>query len=172
MNKGIQVRRLGSSLTTTVGKTQWSFLHPPPLPLTGRDYSNNNSLVAKAHLEEWSFLFTGDIQQRPQRLLLEEPAALKANVLKSPHHGGSDDLNIDFIRTVNPRFCIICESAQPDTMSSFDESVTAMRAIGITSFATGRHGAIALNIMPDRIVVFTGSRMQKRAVYFRRSTAE
>ena len=47
---------------------------------------NNNAIMAKLHYQEFSMLFTGDIEKKAEELLLEEKVNLKANVLKTPHH--------------------------------------------------------------------------------------
>lgn len=47
---------------------------------------NNNAIVAKLHYCEFSMLFTGDIEQKAEELLVKEKANLKANILKIAHH--------------------------------------------------------------------------------------
>lgn len=47
---------------------------------------NNNAIVAKLYYHNFSMLFTGDIEQKAEELLLEEKTHLKADVLKVAHH--------------------------------------------------------------------------------------
>ncbi len=47
---------------------------------------NNNAMIAKLHYHKFSMLFTGDIEQKAEELLLKEETNLKANILKTAHH--------------------------------------------------------------------------------------
>ncbi len=47
---------------------------------------NNNSIVTKLHYNQFSMLFTGDIEEPAEKLLLEKKPNLKATVLKVAHH--------------------------------------------------------------------------------------
>ena len=47
---------------------------------------NNNSIVCKIEYKSFSVLFTGDIEQEAEKLILNKKINLKADVLKVAHH--------------------------------------------------------------------------------------
>lgn len=47
---------------------------------------NNNAIVAKLYYRKFSMLFTGDIEQKAEEMLLDERTNLMANILKTAHH--------------------------------------------------------------------------------------
>ena len=67
---------------------------------------NNASLVIRFNLGADTILFTGDIENDMQHSLLPWGKALRAEVLKIPHHGAGG-LDSDFVRTVDPKTGII-----------------------------------------------------------------
>lgn len=47
---------------------------------------NNNSIVCKLQFKDFSMLFTGDIEESAEKLMLSENINIKADVLKVAHH--------------------------------------------------------------------------------------
>ena len=47
---------------------------------------NNNSIVTQFYYNQFSMLFTGDIEEPTEKLLLEKKINLKADILKVAHH--------------------------------------------------------------------------------------
>ena len=66
---------------------------------------NNNSIVCKLTYKEKSFLFTGDIEQNVEDILILRND-LVSTVLKSPHHGSSTSNTLKFLKKVNPDFAV------------------------------------------------------------------
>ena len=70
---------------------------------------NNNSIVAKLNYNDFSMLFTGDIEEIAEEKILKEidSKVLKSDVLKVAHHGSKSSSTQDFIKTVNPKIALI-----------------------------------------------------------------
>lgn len=62
-----------------------SILHPQK-ELMVNNVMNNNSIVCKIEYQSFSCLFTGDIEQEAEELILNKNINLKADVLKVAHH--------------------------------------------------------------------------------------
>lgn len=69
---------------------------------------NDNSGVFKIVYDETSFLFTGDISHKAEKILIKiYDNFLKSNVLKLAHHGSKGSSCEQFIKTVSPQFALI-----------------------------------------------------------------
>ncbi len=74
----------------------------------GGDIINNSSIVMRVQIDEWRFLFTGDIIGRTdddelidiEADLVASDFDLNAQVLKAPHHGSQSSGHPDFIDRV------------------------------------------------------------------------
>ena len=78
--------------------------------LTGtRSDPNNNSLVLVATTGGFRVLLTGDAETEEQLSLLaaDDPAALRADVLKVAHHGSRTSSTEPFLDMVHPAFALI-----------------------------------------------------------------
>jgi competence protein ComEC len=67
---------------------------------------NNASLLMRFSLGSNAIIFTGDIEGDMQHALLPWGRALRAEVLKIPHHGAAG-LDSDFVGTIGPKTAII-----------------------------------------------------------------
>lgn len=68
---------------------------------------NDTSLVIKAHTNRYQFLFTGDINQKIEQLLVDKQIDLHADILKIAHHGSKHSSAYTFLKTVSPTYAII-----------------------------------------------------------------
>ena len=65
---------------------------------------NNNSIVAKLVYNNFSILFTGDIEESEKELLNYN---LKSSILKISHHGSKTSTSQEFLNKVNPKIALI-----------------------------------------------------------------
>jgi len=73
-----------------------------------RDDPNNNSLVLKITYGKVSFLFTGDIEEPAEtELATKFRGALRAQILKCPHHGSKTSSTDNFLDAVRPEIVVI-----------------------------------------------------------------
>lgn len=79
--------------------------------LTDRDI-NDDSLVLKLSYGEVDILFTGDIERRAEKRLVDSGMDLEAEILKVPHHGSKTSSSPEFLSLVRPQFGIFSLSAR------------------------------------------------------------
>ena len=71
---------------------------------------NNNSIVAKLVYNNFSMLFTGDIEEIAEKQILEEYKnnnILKSNILKVAHHGSKSSSIQQILQEIKPKIAII-----------------------------------------------------------------
>lgn len=110
---GIRVEefREGSKFAMGDGAVTLEFWHntDPSLDM------NNQSALTMVRYGERTILFTADCERNGQANLMQRvpAAALKADLLKYPHHGKSP-LDDDFLRAVRPEAAIVTNKTVPD----------------------------------------------------------
>lgn len=88
----------------------FSILWPDSKNKITENVLNNNSLVCKLLYKDFSMMFTGDIEEEAEKVLLaryKDISLLKATVLKIPHHGSKSSSIEEFINEVKPKIAII-----------------------------------------------------------------
>lgn len=69
---------------------------------------NNNSIVAKLNYKKISILFTGDIEEVAEKQIIKKyETELKANILKTAHHGSKSSTIQEFVDLVKPQIALI-----------------------------------------------------------------
>ena len=70
---------------------------------------NNNSIIAKLNYNNFSMLFTGDIEEKAENVILEkyDSKVLKSCIIKIAHHGSKGSSSIEFLEAVMPKLALI-----------------------------------------------------------------
>ena len=80
-------------------------------PINPLEYNdlNNNSIVAKLKYNNFSVLFTGDIENSEQNIInkYNNTNKLKSNILKISHHGSKTSSSEEFLKKVSPQIALI-----------------------------------------------------------------
>ena len=71
------------------------------------DNDNDNSVVYYLDINDYSFLFTGDISKNVERLIVNRYAIDKVNYLKVSHHGSATGTSSYFVGKILPDYAII-----------------------------------------------------------------
>ena len=82
----------------------------PTKDLITQNSLNNNSLVFKLYYNEFSILFTGDIEEIAEDSLIEiyeKGEFLKSTILKVAHHGSKSSSTLKFLDLVKPKIALI-----------------------------------------------------------------
>lgn len=83
----------------------------PDNTLIKENILNNNSIVMKMYYNDFSILFTGDIEEIAEKKILEtykgEKIKLKADILKVAHHGSKTSTIKEFLEIVKPKIALI-----------------------------------------------------------------
>lgn len=84
-NKNINLIYVGVGNVLNIDKVKLTILHPQKDLIT-ENTMNNNSIVCKLQYNSFSILFTGDIEEIAEKLILSKNINLKADIIKIAHH--------------------------------------------------------------------------------------
>ncbi|MGV9817728.1 ComEC/Rec2 family competence protein [Nocardia xishanensis] len=118
------------------------------------DEPNDRSLVIAAATPAGRILLTGDIESAAQSRLLREPATLRADILKVPHHG-SRTTTSEFLAAVRPRLAIISSGADNTFGHPHPKILTELHGLGTTIARTDQHGDVLIAGGPSDLRVLT-----------------
>jgi len=137
---GVVKRTVNSSTgTAKAGNAEIEFLNSSG----GADLdTNDNSLVMKVSFGERSFLFTGDIGEKAEKLLAGKD--VRADVLKAPHHGSKYSSTADFLSAVRPSTVVISAGRLNSFGFPHREALERYRDAGAEVLRTDTMGAVII----------------------------
>ena len=115
--------------------------------------ANNNSLVVKLKYKNVSFLFTGDIEDSGEAVLLNRGDEIKSAVLKVPHHGSRTSSQMDFLKAVNPKIAVISVGHSNPFGFPHPEILKRYEEFKIPVLRTDINGAITVETDGSRLKV-------------------
>lgn len=101
---------------------------------------NNNSVVLRLEVGDFSALLPGDIEEEAQQKLLAEPLGLESQVLKVPHQGARNALSEGFLGRVNPQLAVISVGEKNPFGHPAQETIQKLQ--GIRVLRTDQQGTI------------------------------
>lgn len=111
---------------------------------------NNNSLVLKLVYLNFSCIFTGDIEERAEKSILEKyknfVQILKADILKIAHHGSKTSSTEEFLKKVNPKIALIGVGKNNKFGHPNKNVIERIKNNKIKIFRTDENGEISINI--------------------------
>ena len=111
---------------------------------------NNNALVCKLIYNNFSMLFTGDIEEIAEKKILKlyekNKEKLRADVLKVGHHGSKTSSSYDFIKTVSPKIALIGVGKDNNFGHPNLGVIERLEKSGATIYRTDYMGEIELSI--------------------------
>lgn len=116
---------------------------------------NNYSVVLKLTYGETSYLFTGDIEKKAERDIMDSGADVDADVLKSPHHGSSTSSGKAFIEAVSPEICIIPCGDGNEYGHPHADVIDILDEYDVTSYRTDQYGTVTVYSDGKKIYVET-----------------
>lgn len=109
---------------------------------------NNNSLVCKMNYQNFSMLFTGDIEEIAEQEILKlyqnNLELLNATVLKVAHHGSKTSSSIDFLNAIKPRVAFIGVGESNRFGHPNREVIDRLESLGVEIYRTDENGEIHL----------------------------
>lgn len=132
----------GTSRKITLGNIKLTIL-PPAEPFISQSELNNNSTVIRLDYQNFSCLYTGDIEKERERELCSRvDSLLDVDILKVPHHGSSSSSTPAFIKTINPDIAIISCGIENSYNHPHDEVLALYHNLDINIYRTDQHGTI------------------------------
>jgi competence protein ComEC len=145
------------------GEATIQVLNPPPRahpalrlgtrPARGAPFpglrSNDASLVLRLGIGTQAALLTGDVEREGELALLRRPAALRAQVLKVPHHGSRTSSSSAFLAAVRPEVALVSAGYRNRFNHPHPEIVERYHALDVRFFRTDLHGAIRVEMTTD-----------------------
>ena len=139
-DKGVTKRVVNSSVVKRdVDGVGIEFLNPAGQ--TGFD-TNDSSLVMRIIYGERSFLFTGDIGERAERLLAQK--SVRADVLKAPHHGSKYSSSAVFLGAVRPSVVVVSAGWLNSFGFPHAEALERYKEAGAEVMRTDTSGAVTM----------------------------
>jgi len=68
---------------------------------------NNSSIVSRVKFNNYSFLFTGDLEKEKEKEIISDSVLLKSDVLKVGHHGSKTSSSKNFLKIIQPQKAVI-----------------------------------------------------------------
>lgn len=106
------------------------------------DNDNDNSVVYYLDINDYSFLFTGDISKNVERLIVNRYVLDKVNCLKVSHHGSATGTSSYFVGKILPDYAIISTNGKYnhphketlDTLNSYLVDTLITKELGNIKF--------------------------------------
>ncbi|MFH0738871.1 MAG: MBL fold metallo-hydrolase [Candidatus Omnitrophota bacterium] len=105
---------------------------------------NENSLVIKLSLNNFSCLLAADLNKTSEMKLLREGSDLKSNILKVGHHGRDDTTSQEFLDSVSADVAVI--STDYRKKGSLDLTLGALKKKDIKIYRTDTNGTIIVTV--------------------------
>ena len=115
---------------------------------------NNNSLVLLLDYQGHKILFTGDIEEEAEYVLVKGNIDLQSRVLKVPHHGSKTSSTEDLIEKVNPEAAVISVGNNSFGHPA-QEVINRYKDEGVRVFRTDKDGAVLIDIQKKHIFIKT-----------------
>lgn len=135
----IEYAEIGHSYTISEGCTLDMLA-----PVADYDDHNNYSIVCRLNYGETSFLFTGDIEEKAERDILESVTDITATVIKIAHHGSRTSSIKAFLQAVDPEYAVISAGSPNDYGHPHEETLELLELLDIELYRTDLHGDVVL----------------------------
>ena len=116
---------------------------------------NDRSIIVKAKIGKWKFLFTGDAQGPTENRLLADGADVKCDVLKIGHHGSMYGTSDEFLAAASPTFALISCGKGNRYSHPHDVVLKRLEDAGVQYWRTDTNGTVTLTVEEKEIKVKT-----------------
>jgi competence protein ComEC len=127
-------------------------------PYTTASYSDINASSAVYMLEykDFSMLFTGDMTQESEKMLLDRGTDLSSvDCLKVAHHGSKTSSSDEFIAKISPKLSLISCGIDNSYGHPSAHTVETLESVGCDIYETDKCGQISLYYAMDGVKVKT-----------------
>ena len=118
---------------------------------------NNNALVFKLSYISFSILFTGDIEEIAEKMILEKYKnnleLLKVDVLKVAHHGSATSSIEEFLNVVRPEIALIGVGEDNSFGHPSDNVLERLKSFNCKIYRTDKNGEISINVKANKLLI-------------------
>ncbi|MCH7770363.1 MAG: DNA internalization-related competence protein ComEC/Rec2 [Bacteroidetes bacterium] len=116
--------------------------------------SNNKSGVMKLVYGKKSFLFTGDVEKRVEKILINDfEIFLDVDVLKVAHHGSKTSTSDEFLKYTSPQYALISAGIKNKFGHPAENVISKFRKNSVKILRTDESGAVLLWCDGEKIFV-------------------
>lgn len=155
-SRGVDWKGLESGQVLTEGS--WSAQVVYSGKETGGQNYNDNSLVIRCSMGDFSVLLTGDVGEEVLRKLDEEGRIKPATVLKLPHHGSKYSCYTPLYHKTHPRYAVISVGKRNNFGHPSPAVLKALQDKDIEVLRTDQVGAVTFRSEGRGFAVWTGPR--------------
>ena len=116
---------------------------------------NDRSIIVKAKIGKWKFLFTGDAQKPVEENLLQDGADVKCDVLKLGHHGSMYGTSEEFLEACSPSLAMISCGKGNRYSHPHDVVLMRLKEAGVQYYRTDTNGSVTFAVTEKEIKVST-----------------
>ncbi|MBN8208356.1 DNA internalization-related competence protein ComEC/Rec2 [Bacillus sp. NTK071] len=145
LRKGTKVSQALKGQSWTKGKASFSILQA-----LKEGEENNGSIVLFAVLGGYKWLFTGDLEEPGERLLLTGQNLPEIDILKVGHHGSSTSSSEDFLKKLNPSIAIISAGVDNRYGHPNHDVIERLNMLGVGTVRTDQSGTITYRYLTNR----------------------
>ncbi|CDN37833.1 ComEC/Rec2 family competence protein [Bacillus thuringiensis] len=139
LEKEMKITEVGEGESWSVNEAEFFVLAPK-----GKEKSENNaSIVIWAKFGGLKWLFTGDLEEEGEKILVEAYPDLQVDVLKVAHHGSNTSSIEPFLNVIQPRVAIISVGKQNRYGHPHKEVIERFEKMGSAIWRTDKQGAIS-----------------------------
>jgi competence protein ComEC len=117
-------------------------VHHPGLAGENHRSSNESSIVFTLRYQDFSMLFTGDINQNIEASIL--PDLRESTILKVPHHGSATSTSVGLLSAVSPRLAMISAGRNNNFGHPARAVLERLASAGIPTFCTSEFGSLRI----------------------------
>ncbi|MDQ0481563.1 DNA internalization-related competence protein ComEC/Rec2 [Guptibacillus hwajinpoensis] len=148
--KGTKISQAHIGHSWTKGQASFSILQA-----LEEGEENNGSIVLFAVIGGYKWLFTGDIEESGERMLIANKSIPKIDILKVGHHGSSTSSTENFLERLNPSMAIISAGLDNRYGHPNHDVTERLKTYGIGTARTDQSGTITYRYLPNRIGKWT-----------------
>lgn len=147
-DKNIEIHVLESGQKINIEKNLCIDILWPSKNQISENPLNNNSLVCKLNYNNFSMLFTGDIEKVAEEKVLKniDNDLLNADILKVAHHGSKTSSTEEFINVVKPRIALIGVGKNNKFGHPNEDVLNRLSNYGAKIYRTDENGEISISI--------------------------
>lgn len=125
-------------------------------PITDYNNENNNSLVMYLDINNFKFLFTGDISSDVEKDIINK-YKLDIDVLKISHHGSKTSSSYEFLNSIKPKYSIISVGIDNRFNHPSNLTINNLKKVKSNIYQTSTDGSIKIIINKNVTFLNTGT---------------